>query len=97
MRDDPRIVEALLLPFHVDGKPIGTVWIVTHDRDRKFDREDERIVGALAKFVSVAWLLWKTKVNAEELVRRHWEDLVVANGLRQGQLEWDFTGLKSYR
>jgi hypothetical protein len=36
---DPPVVEALLIPFHVGDKPIGTVWVVAHDEWRKFDRK----------------------------------------------------------
>src|SRR5690242_6204333 len=27
---DPPIVEALLVPFHNEGKPVGTLWVVAH-------------------------------------------------------------------
>jgi hypothetical protein len=27
---EPRFVEALLFPFHADGKAVGTVWVVSH-------------------------------------------------------------------
>jgi len=58
---EPRFVEALLIPFHAHGKPIGTVWIVTHNFERKFDREDERIVSMLSQFASAGWQLWKVR------------------------------------
>ena len=51
----PPVVEALLLPFQVEGKPIGTVWVVAHDERRKFDREDARLVETLAQFAAAAW------------------------------------------
>ncbi len=35
---DPRFVEAMLIPFHDQGKPVGTVWIVANSPERKFDR-----------------------------------------------------------
>jgi signal transduction histidine kinase len=57
---EPRFVEALLIPFHDHGKPIGTVWIVSHTLERKFDREDERILGVLSGFAATGWQLWKT-------------------------------------
>lgn len=38
----PRIIEALLVPFHHHGEAIGTVWMVTHRPQRRFDREDSR-------------------------------------------------------
>jgi signal transduction histidine kinase/CheY-like chemotaxis protein len=69
LRTDPRFVEALLIPFHDHGKPIGTVWIVAHDLERKFDREDERIVRELAEFASSGWQLWKATEAAEQANR----------------------------
>lgn len=83
MRAKPRIYEALLIPFHFNDKPIGTVWVVTHDSSRKFEREDERIVGTLAKFASVAWVVHKMHVQAEELARKHWDQLMVTNEMLQ--------------
>jgi signal transduction histidine kinase len=67
LRSDPRFVEALLVPFHYQGRPIGTVWVVTHQFDRKFDREDERVIRTLSAFASAAWQLWQ---GYEELERR---------------------------
>jgi signal transduction histidine kinase len=66
LKAEPPVVEALLVPFHVDNKPVGTVWLVAHDESRKFDREDERIVETLAQFASVAWQLWKARADAEQ-------------------------------
>jgi hypothetical protein len=44
LKIEPPIVEALLVPFHVEDQPVGTVWVVTHTDDRKFDQQDERII-----------------------------------------------------
>jgi signal transduction histidine kinase len=38
----PRIIEALLQPFSVGGRPIGTIWVMAHDEQRKFGAEDAR-------------------------------------------------------
>jgi signal transduction histidine kinase/ActR/RegA family two-component response regulator len=63
---EPRFVEALLVPFHYHGEPVGTVWIVAHNYERKFDREDERVVRTLACFAAAGWQLWKAyKTEAE--------------------------------
>lgn len=67
---DPRVVEALLVPFHNHGMPIGTVWVVAHSFDRTFDREDERIVRVLAEFASAGWQLWKSSELAIETSRK---------------------------
>lgn len=69
--DDANCVEALLIPFHHQGSPIGTVWIVSHSEARKFDTEDERIVSVLAQFASSAWQLWKSyEAAADESERK---------------------------
>jgi hypothetical protein len=62
---EPRFVEALLIPFAVQGENIGTVWVVAHTEDRKFDAEDERIVRALANFAAAGWQQWKAREVAE--------------------------------
>lgn len=49
----------LLVPFHNHGTQVGTLWIVAHDIERKFDAEDERIVGVLATLASAGWQLWQ--------------------------------------
>ncbi len=53
------------MPFHVQDQPIGTVWVVTHTDDRKFDQEDERIIKTLANFAAAGWHLWKARGTAE--------------------------------
>jgi signal transduction histidine kinase/ActR/RegA family two-component response regulator len=79
LKAEPRFVEALLIPFHHNGRPIGTVWIVAHNDERKFDREDERILRTLANFASAGWQLWKRYEDAAES-GRHKDDFVALLG-----------------
>jgi PAS domain S-box-containing protein len=51
----PPVEEALLVPFYVARKAVGTIWAVAHDPDRKFDAEDERMMNSLGKFASSAY------------------------------------------
>ncbi len=51
----PLVEEALLVPFYVEGKAVGTIWAVSHDAQRKFDAEDERLMTSLGKFASSAY------------------------------------------
>ena len=51
----PLLVEGLLVPFHVDGQAVGTVWVVAHDESRKFDAEDQRLLESLATFAAMAY------------------------------------------
>ncbi len=48
----PEIVEALLIPFTIDGETVGTVWVAMHDESRGFDLEDERLLRDLAEFAA---------------------------------------------
>jgi signal transduction histidine kinase len=70
-------VEVLLIPFAVEGRPIGTVWIVSHTEGRTFDREDERIMQVLAQFAAVAWQLWKAIEISDKANQRKDEFLAV--------------------
>jgi signal transduction histidine kinase len=67
LKADPPFVEALLIPFHVNEIPIGTVWVVSHTPDHGFDAEDERFITALGQFASAAWQLWKSFENLEKI------------------------------
>ena len=49
------LVEGLLVPFHVDGQAVGTVWVIAHDESRKFDAEDQRLLESLATFAATAY------------------------------------------
>ncbi len=51
----PLLIEGLLVPFHVDGQAVGTVWVVAHDNSRKFDAEDRRLLESLATFAGTAY------------------------------------------
>ncbi len=51
---EPPAWEALLAPFHDGSRPAGAVWVVTHRRDRRFNREDARLLGTMARFASAA-------------------------------------------
>jgi signal transduction histidine kinase len=87
----PPVVEALLIPFHVDNRPVGTVWVVAHDECRKFDREDERTVKTLARFASAAWQLWRARAAAESAVTIEQQralDLSATNAALVAHLEY---------
>jgi GAF domain-containing protein len=51
----PPLEDALLLPFYIDGEARGTIWVVFHDPERKFDAEDLRILTNLGNFASLAY------------------------------------------
>jgi PAS domain S-box-containing protein len=51
----PAAEECLLVPFYVAGKAVGTIWAIMHSDRRKFDAEDERVMGSLGQFASSAY------------------------------------------
>jgi formate hydrogenlyase transcriptional activator len=51
----PLAEEGLLVPFHVDGKEVGTIWAISHDPQREFDAEDLRLLESLGRFASAAY------------------------------------------
>jgi len=51
----PLAEEALLLPFSVKGKAVGTIWAMLHDDRRRFDAEDLRQLENLGRFASVVY------------------------------------------
>jgi len=51
------IVEGLVIPMLAEGRPIGTIWIVSHNQERHFDAEDVRVMTSLGSFVAAAWQL----------------------------------------
>ena len=51
----PPVEEALLVPFYVEGKAVGTIWAIAHDACKKFDMEDQRLMCSLGKFASSAY------------------------------------------
>ena len=60
----PLVEEALLIPFYVDGNPVGTLWAISHGEHR-FDAEDLRQLESLGRFASAAY----QAVGAKEFER----------------------------
>jgi signal transduction histidine kinase len=90
LKIEPPIVEALLIPFKVENRPVGTVWVVAHNEDRKFDQEDERIIRTLAQFAAAGWQLWQAQGTAESATasaRELTKDLAAANETLQVQVD----------
>ncbi len=66
----PPLEEGLLIPFHADGKAVGTIWVASHDERHRFDSEDLRVMTSLGAFASIAYqtmqsLAVKTKTNQD--------------------------------
>jgi PAS domain S-box-containing protein len=51
----PILEEGLLVPFYIGGEAIGTIWVVAHDKSRRFDAEDLRVMTNLATLAAAAY------------------------------------------
>lgn len=60
----PHIEEGLLLPIHVGERAIGTIWVIAHDKSRRFDAEDLRVMTNLTHFAAAAYAARTRQVAA---------------------------------
>ena len=51
----PVLEEGLLIPFYIQGEAVGTIWVVAHDKSRRFDAEDLRLMTNLGTFAAAAY------------------------------------------
>ena len=65
----PLSVEELVVPLMLEERPLGTIWIVAHDEQRQFDREDARVLTSLADFLAAALSSAQARQTAEESQR----------------------------
>jgi PAS domain S-box-containing protein len=95
---EPPIVENLLVPFHVEGRPVGTLWAIGHTPERRFDAEDARLLSSLSRFASAGYQLVKAldetaaaRDKLEERVQERTRELTerkrAEEALRQSQAE----------
>ena len=61
----PEIIEELVVPIPGKPEPWGTLWVMSHDRQRVFDAEDRRILTSLANFTCAALTMTRAKADAE--------------------------------
>jgi len=56
------ITEMLMIPFHFEDRPVGTLWVVSlGEQGRRFDAEDLRLLTSLGRFASIAYRLTLTQ------------------------------------
>jgi PAS domain S-box-containing protein len=69
---DPPLIESLLVPWAAEGRALGTVWVISHREERRFDAEDARVLRNLADFAAAAYqtivALEETAESRRELV-----------------------------
>jgi signal transduction histidine kinase len=77
----PAVEECLLVPFYVEGKAVGTIWAIAHDKRRRFDREDLRRLESLARLAAAAYQAMDYLADSdrrEEALKRTNADLEAA-------------------
>jgi PAS domain S-box-containing protein len=74
---EPRIAEALLVPFHVGGVAVGTIWVISHTAERRFDAEDARVLSTLGEFAASAYQAFSGTVALKSIVETIREPILV--------------------
>ncbi|HEX4263060.1 MAG TPA: GAF domain-containing protein [Verrucomicrobiae bacterium] len=65
----PPLEEVLLIPFYMDRKPVGTIWAVIHDKDRKFDSEHRSLLTSLSNFAADAYRILASNGTLKPLLK----------------------------
>ena len=91
----PHVEECLLVPFHVEGKAVGTIWAIAHDDRRKFDSEDLRMLLSLGTFASAIFQAQQQlcTVREQDVLRqevqqamREMNEALLVSSIRQHEL-----------
>jgi PAS domain S-box-containing protein len=87
----PVVEDCLLVPFYVDNKAVGTLWIVMHDRSRLLDKEDLRVMAHIGAFAAFAYqtLASLTKVQAAAAVIQSSDDAIITKSLNSIITSWN--------
>ena len=92
----PAPEEALLAPFHIAGKGVGTIWAVMHSDRRKFDAEDDRVMTSLGKFASSAFQALKhigdLKIQVAEREKAEAENIALREEINQAWMFEEIVG-----
>jgi signal transduction histidine kinase len=77
----PGIEEVLLIPFYIEGRAVGTIWVIAHDSTHRFDAEDLRVMTNLATFAAAVYQMLERTARIESM-----QDLTELSGkVIQGQ------------
>lgn len=60
------IMEGLLVPWEVEGKILGAIWIMSHTKDKNFDGEHLRLTRSLAAFTTQALRIVEAEKSKRE-------------------------------
>jgi PAS domain S-box-containing protein len=94
----PVLEEGLLVPFHIRGEAVGTIWAVAHDTSRRFDAEDLRLLTSLSTFAAAAYQA-RLSLNATQRIASIVEssaDAIVSKDLDGVIITWNAGAEKTF-
>jgi len=62
----PEVIEGLVVEIPLGAGANGTIWVMSHREDRKFDLEDVRILTSLADFAGAALTVIRARKDAAQ-------------------------------
>ncbi len=77
------IVEGLLFPICAGDRQVGTLWIISHNEQHQFDREDQRLMTSLAGFTAATLQSIHLRQTAELAVWREQAGRLETEATRQ--------------
>jgi signal transduction histidine kinase len=91
---DLTIVEALVIPVYLGAETPGTIWIISHDDEIKFDSEDARIMTGLAEFTACALQLTRLS-DTDRSARLQGDQEIAAHKVTEEELRQTQAGLEA--
>lgn len=80
---EPEVVEGLVVPLYDSGnRPIGTLWVTSHDPDARFDATDARVMEQLAVQLVLAIKLRRKASRVSDLEEAVRDKELVAEDVR---------------
>jgi PAS domain S-box-containing protein len=94
----PLLDEGLLIPFHIKGEAVGTIWVVSHDESCRFDSEDLRVMTNLGAFAAAAYQSWQSLSAIDRIaaIVDSSDDAIVSTNLDGSIATWNRRATRLY-